>query len=311
MSEDTKKKGEYKVLLYYKFVPVADPESVMLWQKALCEKLDLKGRVIVAEHGINGTLGGSLESCKAYVKTMNKHSAFKGIQYKWSEGTGHDFPKLSVKVRDELVTLDPEKPFDVYNKSKGLSPEQWHKYLEDNPDVILLDARNDYESEIGHFKGKNLIAPKIKAFREIKDHLKDLDKDKPVLTYCTGDVRCEYLSAYMKEEGFKEVYHLEGGIVKYGQKYGEDGFWDGKCFTFDGRMKLDFENGNGKDIATCQNCGEATSEQINCEVADCNELQVVCLKCQDKGFKCIKCGHPGKGRRHTEKGKSKAKSQSL
>lgn len=291
-------KGEYKVLLYYKFVPVEDPETAMLWQKQLCENLNLKGRVIIADHGVNGTLGGSLEGCKAYVKAMNKHSKFKGIQYKWSEGTGNDFPKLSVKVRKELVTLDPEREFDVYNKSKGLSPEQWHNYLQEHPDVTLLDARNVYESEIGVFKGENLVAPKINAFREIKEHLNDIPKDKPVLTYCTGDVRCEYLSAYMKDQGFDEVYHLEGGIVKYGQKYGQDGLWDGKCFTFDDRMKLDFGN---EDIATCRQCGEKTSEQINCEVVDCNELQVICQDCQQKGFNCVKCGKKGLGRRHSEK----------
>lgn len=296
-----KKKGEYKVLLYYKFVPVEDPEMGKLWQKALCEKLGLKGRIILASHGINGTLGGSLEACKAYVKVMKQSSKFKDTQFKWSEGTGEDFPKLSVKVRKELVTLDPEKEFDVYNKSKGLSPSQWHEYLEKNPDVTLLDARNIYESEIGVFKAgsKNLIAPKIKAFREIKEHLDDIPKDKPILTYCTGDVRCEYLSAYMKDRGFKEVYHLEGGIVKYGQQFGDKGFWDGQCFTFDNRMKLDF----AKDIATCRQCGKKTSEQINCDVAKCNELQVICRDCQKDGFKCVKCGAQGLGRKHTEKGK--------
>jgi UPF0176 protein len=303
MSEKKPKKGEYKVLLFYKFVPLEDPETAMLWQKALCEKLNLTGRVILAKQGINGTLGGTLDECKAYVKTMKKHSKFKDTQYKWSEGTGSDFPKLSVKVREELVTLAPGEEFDVFNKSKGLSPQQWHDYLTQNPDVTLLDARNVYESEIGAFKAgsKNLIAPKINAFREIKDHLDDIDKEKPVLTYCTGDVRCEYLSAYMKDKGFKEVYHLEGGIVKYGQQFGEDGFWDGKCFTFDDRMKLDFAHGKGKDIAKCRACGAKTSEQINCEVAECNELQVICPKCQDKGFKCIKCGKVGAGRKHQDK----------
>lgn len=300
MSSKKEKKVEYKVLLYYKFVPVEDPESVMLWQKALCESLGLKGRIIIAQHGINGTVGGTMEACKLYVKAMNKSSKFKATQYKWSEGTGDDFPKLSVKVRDELVTLDPEHKFDVFNKSKGLSPNQWHEYLQKNPEVTLLDARNIYESEIGVFKGKNLITPKINAFREIKDHLEDIPKDKPVLTYCTGDVRCEYLSAYMKDKGFKEVYHLEGGIVKYGQQFGEKGFWDGKCFTFDNRMKLDFAG----DIAKCRSCGTKTSEQINCEIVNCNELQVICLGCQERGFSCIKCGKEGKGRKHADKSKS-------
>lgn len=297
MSKEVQKKGEHKVLLYYKFVPVEDPETAMLWQKALCEKLNLKGRVILAPHGINGTLGGSLDDCKAYVKAMKKSTKFKDTQFKWTEGTGDDFPKLSVKVRKELVTLDPEREFDVYNKSKGLSPKQWHDYLQKHPNVILLDARNAYESEIGVFKGENLVAPKINAFREIKKHLDEIPKDKPVLTYCTGDVRCEYLSAYMKDRGFDEVYHLEGGIVQYGQQFGDKGFWDGKCFTFDNRMKLDFAD----DIAKCRQCGDKTSEQINCEVAECNELQVICEKCQKEGFDCVRCGTKGLGRKHQDK----------
>ena len=229
-----------KIILFYKFVALPDPTTTMHWQRELCEKLDLSGRIIVAEQGINGTLGGPIKNVKAYIKAMNTHPLFKGIQYKWSDGTAGDFPRLSVKIRPELVTLAPDEKFDVFNSTKGLKPKAWHDYLQKNPDAILLDARNDYESDIGAFNGKNVIKPKIKTFKEIKKHLDNLPKDKPVLTYCTGDIRCEYLSAYMKHKGFDEVYHLDGGIVKYGQEYGDDGYWDGKCFVFDKRMNLAF-----------------------------------------------------------------------
>jgi len=143
--------------------------------------------------------------------------------------------------------------------------------------VTILDARNDYESDIGAFKGA--IKPSIKTFSQVKDTLKDLPKDKPVLTYCTGDIRCEYLSAYMKHEGFSDVYHLDGGIVKYGETYGDEGHWEGKCYVFDKRMKLGFSD-QSKDIGECVHCGAKTSEQINCANPSCNKQFVVCHDCQ-------------------------------
>lgn len=268
-----------KIILYYKFAPVTDPQMAMRWQRELCTRLNLKGRIIVSQHGINGTLGGELEDVKAYVREMNLTKEFKGIEYKWSDGTRDDFPKLSIKVRKELVTLDPEENFDVFDKGTPLRPEAWHKYMAEHPDVPILDARNNYESEIGAFRGA--IKPKIKTFKEIKKTLEELPKDKPVMTYCTGDIRCEYLSAYMKHKGFKEVYHLDGGIVKYGEAYGDDGFWDGKCYVFDKRMKVAFSD-TSKDIATCVHCGKKTSEQVNCADLSCNRQCVVCKDCQRK-----------------------------
>lgn len=268
-----------KIILFYKFVPVSDPETAMFWQRNLCTRLNLKGRVIVSGQGINGTLGGEMEDVKEYVKEMNKHHLFKKIKYKWSLAEGDDFPRLSVKVRDELVTLAPGEKFDVFNSTKGFSPEQWHNYIENNPDVLILDARNDYESDIGAFKGKNVVKPKIGAFREIKDELEKLPKDQPILTYCTGDIRCEYLSAYMTHKGFEEVYHLDGGIVKYGQKYGDKGYWEGKCFVFDDRMNIKFSD-SSKDIGECVMCNNKTSDHINCANKECNKLILMCDSCK-------------------------------
>jgi len=268
-----------KVILYYKFVPVPDPDTAMFWQRCLCEKLNIKGRIIVSEQGINGTLGGDMADIKKYVKEMNLHPLFKKIKYKWSDGVGDDFPRLSVKVKKELVTLAPDEEFDVFNSTKGLSPEKWHEYIENNPDVLILDARNDYESDIGAFKGKNVVKPKIGSFKEIKQELEKLPKDQPILTYCTGDIRCEYLSAYMSHKGFPEVYHLDGGIVKYGQKYGDKGHWEGKCFVFDDRMKLWFSS-DAKDIGGCSICESNTSDHINCANKECNKLILMCDLCK-------------------------------
>lgn len=276
-----------KIILYYKFVPLSDPDITMRWQRELCVRLNLKGRVIISKHGINGTLGGNIEDLKSYKRAMNETETFKNIEYKWSSGSRDDFPKLSIKVRDELVTLAPDEEFDVFNKSKGLRPKEWHEFLQNNPDVILLDARNEYESDIGVFKGKNLVAPKIKTFKDIKPHLDKLPKDQPVLTYCTGDIRCEYLSAYMTHIGFEEVYHLDGGIVKYGQEFKDEGYWDGKCYVFDKRMNIGFSE-DSRDLGNCIQCRSHTSNQVNCD--DCNKQIVLCTKCEGKDY--IHCENP-------------------
>lgn len=270
-----------RIILFYRFCDLADPLMTRLWQEALCQRLNLKGRLIISKDGINGTLGGQLKDLKAYKKANNEVPAFRGIDYKWSIGQGDDFPKLSVKVRDELVTLAAEKKFNPLRPGRGLTPQQWHQYLVDNPETLVLDARNYYESELGYFKVKNLIKPAIKTFKEIKPLLKKLPKDKPILTYCTGDVRCEYLSAYMKAEGFDQVYHLDGGIIKYGQAYKDEGFWRGKCYVFDKRMKLSFSEG-ASDLAKCLVCADKTSTQVNCD--DCNRQLPVCSSCQNTTY---------------------------
>jgi UPF0176 protein len=275
-----------KIILYYKFAPVADPHETRRQQVIWAAERGLNGRVIVSEHGINGTLGGDQEALEDYIERMEETAEFKGIEYKWSDGGYEDFPKLSIKVRKELVTLAPEDSFDPFDGGTPLRPEEWHEFMANNPDVPILDARNEYESDIGRFK--NAIAPKIKTFKELKPHLDKLDKDKPVMTYCTGDIRCEYLSAYMKHKGFKEVYHLDGGIVKYGEKYGSKGYWDGKCFVFDRRMKLSFDD-ETEDIGTCSTCQERTSDFINCDNKACNKLILMCNGCQAKVTVCPLC----------------------
>lgn len=275
-----------KVILYYKFVPIEDPETVMHWQRALCEKLGLKGRIVISKHGINGTLGGDFKALKQYTRAMVLHSQFKGITYKWSQGGADNFPKLSVKVRDEIVTFGWGDQLKVDKKGvvgggKHLKPEQLHKLVEERgEDVIFFDGRNKYEAAIGKFK--NAIVPNT---RTAKDFVRELDqpamqalKDKPIVTYCTGGIRCEILTPLMKQKGFKEVYQLDGGIVKYGEKYKDDGLWEGKLFVFDRRMSVPFSD-KAKDIGECSHCGTKTSRYINCANKACNELILVCEAC--------------------------------
>jgi UPF0176 protein len=282
---------EPKVILYYKFVPVSDPNITMRWQKELCERLNLKGRIIISSHGINGTLGGGIESLREYKREMNRSILFKGIMYKWSDGSGNDFPKLSVKVRDELVAFGASYELvvserGVENGGVHLKPEQVHKLVQERGDeVIFFDGRNAYEAQVGKFK--NAIIPEVKTtpdfLKELEDPKYDAIKNRPIITYCTGGIRCEILSVLMKNRGFKEVYQIDGGIVKYGEKYGDDGFWEGSLYIFDGRMNHKFSS-KAKDIGECVHCGKNTSRFINCADKSCNQLKLVCQGCNTKTF---------------------------
>ncbi len=274
-----------KIILFYKFVPIADPESVMFWQRALCEKLQLKGRIIISPHGINATLGGDLMNLKYYTRDMKAHGLFGGITYKWSNGGIADFPKLSVKVKPEIVAFDAADEIivginGIQNGGKHLKPEAVHKLVaEHGDDVIFYDGRNMYEAQIGKFK--NAIIPEVTTSRDFK---KDLDqgeiakhKDKQIVTYCTGGIRCEILSAMMIKRGYKNVYQMDGGIVKYGEKFADEGLWEGKLFVFDDRMKMGFSD-KAEDIANCEKCGVKTSHQINSTNIR-RKLHVVCEDC--------------------------------
>lgn len=274
-----------KILLYYKFQPIADPEAVRLWQRALCEKLNLKGRILISPHGINGTVGGDLDDLKAYVKETRAY--FKPIEFKWSEGTRDHFPRLSIKVRDEIVAFGAAGELRVDDKGvvgggTHLKPKELHKLVEEKgDDVVFFDGRNAYEAQVGRFK--NAVVPDT---RTSKDFIKELEsgkydelKDKPVVAYCTGGIRCEILSSLMKNRGFEEVYQMDGGIVKYGEAYGDDGLWEGSLYVFDDRMGMEFSD-HAKVIGECIHCGGKTSNYENCALKSCNDLVLICEDCK-------------------------------
>lgn len=282
-----------KVILFYKFVPLPDPELAKLWQKELCEKLGLKGRIIVSPHGINGTLGGGIENLRRYKREMNKSEVFRGIQYKWSDGNGKEFPRLSIKVRPELVAFQKPDEIEVdetgiKNGGKRLKPEQVHKLVEKSgEDVVFFDGRNAYEAEIGRFK--DAVVPDTGNTRDFEGELGsgkyDKLKDKKVVTYCTGGIRCEVLTVMMKNRGFKDVYQMDGGIVKYGEKYKDDGLWQGKLHIFDDRMVHSFSD-KAKDIGECVRCKSKTSNYENCGDVSCNRLVLLCRDCAKASMYC-------------------------
>lgn len=290
-----------KVILYYKFVPVSDPQITMRWLRELCTRLGLKGRIIISPHGINGTLGGDIEALREYKREMNRSVLFKGIKYKWSEGNGNEFPKLSIKVRDELVAFKAADEIvvnekGIQNGGVHLKPEQVHALIKERGDeVVFFDGRNTYEAQVGRFK--NAVVPNVKT---TPDFIKELDnpkyvelKNRPIITYCTGGIRCEILSVLMKNRGFKEVYQMDGGIVKYGQKFGDDGFWEGNLYIFDGRMNHKFST-KAKDIGECVHCQGNTSNFENCSNVSCNRLVLVCQNCANRDL-CANCNLAERG----------------
>lgn len=277
---------ETRILLYYCFTPIEDPTAVMLWQRALCEQLELKGRILISEHGINGTVGGSLASCKQYVRRTREFPGFKNMEFKWSQGGADDFPRLSVKVRDEIVSFGApgELKVDengVVGGGKHLKPEEVNKLVEERgDDVVFFDGRNAMEAEIGKFK--NAVVPDVNTthdfIKELESGKYDWMKDKPVISYCTGGIRCEVLSSLMKNRGFEEVYQIDGGIVRYGEKYGDSGLWEGSLYVFDRRMHMEFSS-DAKVLGRCRSCQAETNDFHNCVNDQCREQILLCNDC--------------------------------
>lgn len=258
-----------------------------MWQRALSERLNLKGRIIISKHGINGTVGGSLASINSYLRVTREFPAFKDIDFKWSEGRGNEFPRLSVRVRDEIITFGIPKEIRVDENGiigggTRLKPEEIHQLVaERGEEVVFFDGRNAFEARIGKFK--NAVVPMVGTTTDFINELEsgkyDHLKNRPIVTYCTGGVRCEVLSMVMKNRGFKEVYQIEGGIVRYGEKFRGSGLWEGSLFLFDQRLKMDFSK-SVHVLGTCDYCSQPTSQFHNCNDNNCQQRTLVCAQCE-------------------------------
>ncbi len=278
-------KPPYLVLLYYLYVDIEAPMSYRDQQRVLCAGLDLLGRIIVAKEGINGTVSGTRASCEAYMKAMHADPLTADMTFKIDEESDHVFPKLSVKARDEIVTLGLQNEDFSPNETTGnhLSPAEW-KAAMDESDTVILDARNDYEFDLGHFK--NAIRPDIGNFKElptwINEHRSELE-GKKILTYCTGGIRCEKFSGYLVREGFDNVNQLLGGIVEYGKDptvRGEN--YDGECYVFDQRIGVPINHVNASIVSSCCHCDVKSSRYINCAYTPCNAQHFCCAACEEK-----------------------------
>ncbi|MGG4550946.1 rhodanese-related sulfurtransferase [Paenibacillus sp. FSL W8-0186] len=285
-------KTAYRVLLYYKFVHIESPEAFTAEHLQYCKDLGLKGRILIASEGINGTVSGTVEQTEKYMNDLRANPLFQDIVFKIDEVEGHAFKKMFVRHKKELVTFRYEHELDP-NKISGkrLSPVEFHEQLQQE-DVIVIDGRNDYEFDIGHFRGA--IRPEVESFREFPEWIREnlsQYKDKKILTYCTGGIRCEKLTGFLLHEGFTDVAQLEGGIVTYGKDPEVQGhLFDGKCYVFDERISVPI-NRTDEDIviASCYHCGETNDRYINCPV--CNLQHVCCEACEEEhhGFCSSEC----------------------
>ncbi len=289
MSEPT----NTKILLFYKYTRIEDPEAFRDAQRALCVKLELKGRIIVAHEGINATFEGTAENVEKYKAELAKDARFQNIHYKISDGTGNAFPKLIVKARKEIVSLHlGDEDFDP-NVTTGvhLKPEELREWLEQGEEFTIVDMRNDYEHKVGHFAGS--VLPSLTNFRDlpkvVDTELAPL-KNKKVLTVCTGGIRCEKASGYLVKKGFTDVYQLDGGIVSYMEKYPNEHF-KGKLYVFDDRIMMGFDTASDKHevIGRCEGCGTTSETYVNCTHNNCHRHFITCDECLRKNEGIPRC----------------------
>jgi UPF0176 protein len=245
----------------------------------------IKGKVYLAKEGISGSIFGCDDTLSKYKEHLKRYKIFEDVWFKDTTTEKIAFDKMHVRVKEEIVNSGLNNT-RLENTAPKLTPEQLLKFYEDKKDFVIVDARNWYESKIGKFK--NAITPQITHFREwpkVVDSLKEY-KDKTIVTYCTGGIRCEKASAYMREQGFKDVYQIDGGILNYIQQF-PDTYWEGGMFVFDDRRVFEPNTKNElKYTASCHFCGKPTSYHINCHNIDCDKIIVSCHECKVENEYC-------------------------
>lgn len=284
-------KAPYQVLLYYNYTAIQNAELTCYEHRMVCQSLGLLGRIYISHEGINGTCAGPTKQIEKYLNYIKQHPIFAKTEFKIDDSDVIPFRKMFVRTRPELAASDLFDNVDPLTEAgTHLSPKDFHEMIEKDPDVVLFDARNNYESRIGTFEGA--ITPDIDKFRDLQDVVDDYAnlKDKKLLMFCTGGIRCEKASALFKQNGFKNVYQLDGGIVNYGKKVKkEESKYKGKCFVFDDRISVPITD---DVLSACDHCGIACDRYLNCTNADCNKLFLCCDTCRDAhGHACSKdCG---------------------
>ncbi|CAP18472.1 conserved hypothetical protein, rhodanese-like [Candidatus Phytoplasma mali] len=280
-----KKIEKYIIILYYKYTKIKNLQCFKNKHLKFCQNLKLLGRIIISHEGINGTLSGKVDNINKYIKIMQENEIFKDIDFKITKYKKNVFNKLSIKIKKEIVNLKLDKDIDMLKiKSNYLNPKEFHENLKNN-DNIIIDVRNHYEYQLGHFK--NAINPKIKNFRELPlwvENNKNLLKNKKIITYCTGGIRCEKFSAFLKSKGFDETYQLKGGIITYGSaNLTNDILWNGKLYVFDSRIAIKINNKKYKIVGKDNFDNKPCERYINCANPICNK-QFFCSKKNEHKF---------------------------
>lgn len=297
---------KYKVLAYYYLVDIEDPLKEVEKHKKFFANRDFRGRIYISHQGINGQASGREGQAEEYIDWLKSDGRFQKMPFKIHVSSGHAFEKMRVKYRKQLVAFD--RRVDFSQIGERVSAQKWRRMLEEKgKDTLLVDVRNRYESKIGHFEGA--LLPDLENFREFPEYVRKLKgrldpKATRVMMYCTGGIRCEFFSALMKEEGFENVYQLDGGVIDYGIKEGQK-HWKGKLFVFDDRLGIPIGGEKAEPIAFCKHCDTPNDTYVNCANMDCNELFLCCKNCLQKLRGCCssKCLHSPRVRPYRDDGK--------
>ena len=266
----------YKVVSFYKYVPIENQEKLRDTLKSTCKYLLILGRILIGKEGINGAVCGKIEKIEEFKRILTKNQMFSDLTFREQETEKNTYHKLVTKARTEICAFG--KDVDIMNPGIHLQPAELKQWYENNEEFIIVDARNEYEYNVGHFKNATKLP--IQSFREFADiapnELKE-HKDKKIVFYCTGGIRCEKASAYMKERGFRKVYQLEGGIINYVNMFPNQE-WEGGLFVFDDRLVSEV----GEPITSCNFCHKGCEQYLNCHNLECDTLFICCKNCQMK-----------------------------
>jgi len=281
---------------FYKYIKIDNPIEFQQKHLEFCLSLGLKGRVLIGEEGINGCIYGTKTQIDEYKKELRKIPLFADIEFKDTISAKPAYRKLFVRLRKEIVNSGLN--VDLKNTGKLLEPRELKDKLDNKEDIVLVDMRNDYEHNIGKFK--NAVTLSMRNFRELPNAVKEIEhlKEKRIVVYCTGGIRCEKASAYLNEIGFKDVSQIKGGILKYGEEF-PDTYWEGKCFVFDDRLAIQINKFNTEPLTECAWCKKKCDDYLNCHNLDCDKLFVCCEECRKKYNKscCEECSKAEKRRK--------------
>lgn len=276
----------FQVLLYYNFTPVPDPEAARKEMEDFCLANNLLGRILIAPEGLNGTVSGTIADTQAYMDWLGQHPIFHATAFKIDPIEDHPFLKLHIRVKEEIVHLGNDGLDTTAPVSNYVEPEEFREVLKNGgEDIVILDARSNYETAVGKFKGAMTLD--IDNFRELPDALDELEalRDKKIYTYCTGGIKCEKVTRLMYERGFKDVYQLHGGIIRYGHEVGGEDF-EGSCYVFDQRVVVPVNDVNPSVLGKCKICSGPTEVMVNCANPDCNDHFLICESCANAQEGC-------------------------
>ncbi|RDB31284.1 tRNA uridine(34) hydroxylase [Candidatus Similichlamydia laticola] len=283
------KKAPYVVVSYYRLGRIEDVTAEVKSHFFFFQSLDVRSRVYVALSGINAQLSIAWEHYPLLEEWLYHHPFLRGFRCKVQPADQHVFPRLNVREKRQLVAFDCE--IDVSKTGTYLSPREWRAWLEREERPYLIDVRNDYEWEVGHFEGS--VKPHCTSSREfitLVDGLKKtVSSEKEIMMCCTGGIRCEFFSSFLLNNGFKRVYQLEGGILEYGRQEG-NAHWKGKLFVFDDRLCVDIGETPAPTIGICHQCGLPSDCYYNCANMDCNHLFLSCSECLQQWKGCCRAG---------------------